>query len=110
VAKKKARAESARTLRRVAARAEQSLARDRERLFELEPGGNPKRPLQVVSASVVEIHALSVACPACGGAHEILEHAALTEGGTRLRVARLRCRQCGSQRSLFFQLVEPKPN
>lgn len=83
---------------------------DRQRLFELEPGGNPAYPVEVVSASVVETHALGVPCPLCDGAHEILEHAAVVEGGARLRVARLRCRQCGSQRSLFFRLVEPKPN
>jgi hypothetical protein len=77
----------------------------------LEAGGSPARPLDVPSASVVEAQALGVPCPQCQGPHEMLEHAAITaEGGARLREVRLSCRQCGSRRSLFFRLVEPKPN
>jgi hypothetical protein len=110
VAKKKARTESARTQRRALERAEQSVAKDRQRLFELEAGGSPQHPLEVPSASVVETHALGVPCPLCGGAHELVEHAAVVQDGVRLRAAHLRCRQCGSKRSLFFRLVEPKPN
>lgn len=110
VAKKKARTESARTQRRALERVEKSLAKDRQRLFELEVGGSAARPLEVSSASVVETHALGVPCPLCGGAHELLEHVALVHGGVRLRAAHLRCRQCGSRRTLFFRLVEAKPN
>jgi DNA-directed RNA polymerase subunit RPC12/RpoP len=87
------------------------LARDRERLFALEAGGSPARAIDVLSASVVESHALGVRCPLCEGAHEMLEHAAVvTESGARLREVHLRCRQCGSRRSLFFRLCESKPN
>jgi hypothetical protein len=110
VAKKKARTESARTQRRAFERAEQSLAKDRQRLFELEVGGSAGRPIEVSSASVVETHALSVPCPLCSGPHEVVEHAAVVDQGVRLREVRLRCRQCGSRRTLFFRLVEPKPN
>lgn len=110
MAKKKPRTESARTQRRALERAEQGLARDRQRLFELEPGGSAGRPLEVPSASVVEAHALSVPCPLCDGPHELVEHVALIREGTRLREVRLRCRQCGTRRSLFFRLVEAKPN
>lgn len=98
---------SPRQLVRQAQRAREQLAADRSRLFALEAGGSPARPLEVSSASVVETHALAVPCPRCDGAHELVEHAAITVDGVRLREARLRCRQCGTRRSLFFRLREP---
>jgi hypothetical protein len=55
----------------------------------------------------VEVRALSQRCPRCDGEHELLEHAAVTVQGARLRELRLRCRQCRSRRSLFFQIEEP---
>jgi transposase-like protein len=54
----------------------------------------------------VEVRALSQRCPRCDGEHELLEHAAVTAQGARLRELRLRCRQCHSRRSLFFQIEE----
>jgi hypothetical protein len=91
-------------------RATQKLADDSERLFELEEGGRAERPLAVGSASLVEVHARSVPCPRCNGVHDLLEHVALVKDGVRLREARLRCRQCGSMRSLFFRLLEARLN
>jgi hypothetical protein len=108
--KKKPRAMSARQKERKAERAREQLATDRERLFALEPGGSAARPLEVASASVVEAHGSSVPCPRCDGAQEALEHAAVTVNGARLRELRLRCRQCGTQRSMFFRLRESLPN
>jgi hypothetical protein len=108
--KKKARAESARSARRRLERGAEKLERERERLFELSPGGNAERPLSVKSASVVETRALSVVCPRCDGPHEILEHAAVLVGSERLREARLRCRRCGTRRSLFFRVEERRLN
>jgi hypothetical protein len=99
-----------RTKLREAARSLKKLDAARRRLFELEPGGSPERPLPVASAAVVEAHAESVACPRCGGKHEVVEHLALTIDGTRLREARLRCRQCGTTRSLWFCISEIGPN
>ena|ERR1041384_4296707 len=99
-----------RTKLREAARSVQKLQDARRRLFELEPGGTPERPLLVASAAVVEAHAESVACPRCSGRHDVVEHAALTINGTRLREARLRCRQCGTTRSLWFSINETGPN
>jgi hypothetical protein len=111
VAKKKPRADSPRTVRRASTRAQRDLARDRERLFGLEAGGSQSRAIDVPSASVVEAHALSVRCPQCEGPHEVLEHAAVVaQSGARLREVRLRCRQCGSRRALFFRLAPAKPN
>jgi transposase-like protein len=101
----------ARTARRALERAEEKLAQERVRLFTWEPGGTSERPLDVPSASVVEAHASSVKCPRCGGLHEVVEHAAIvTPGAQRLREARLRCRTCGTRRSLFFRIVSDAPN
>lgn len=104
--KKKPRPERARTQARRSARGAEKLARDRVRLFSLSPGGAAARPLLVTSPSVVEGRALAEPCPRCAGEHELLEHAAVTVNGARLREARLRCRACRSEHSLFFQIEE----
>ena len=93
-----------RTLRRESARKAERLARNRERLFLLELGGSPERPIDVDSAAVVEIRARGVPCPRCDGDLAVDEHAAVSAHGDRLREARLRCRKCGSRRSMWFRL------
>ncbi|HEX3597144.1 MAG TPA: hypothetical protein VHU80_18680 [Polyangiaceae bacterium] len=104
-----ARPKRARTARRESARAASQLSRDREKLSRLEPGGRPEAPLDVPSSSVIETRAAAVPCPRCDGTQVVEEHAAVTgPSGSRLREARLRCRRCGSQRSLWFRL--PLPN
>jgi transposase-like protein len=99
-----------RTKRRVDERNLEKLQNARERLYELEPGGAAERPLPVVSAAVVEAHAESVPCPRCEGRHEVIEHVAVTVRSVRLREARLRCRQCGTSRSLWFRISDVGPN
>jgi DNA-directed RNA polymerase subunit RPC12/RpoP len=99
-----------RSLRREGERALTKLQSANEKLFLLEPGGSEGRPLDVASAAVIEAHAESVPCPRCGGRHDVEEHLALTLAGARLRQVRLRCRQCGSRRSVWFRIAEPKPN
>lgn len=99
-----------RSVRRVAERAGSKLAQARERLFELELGGAPERPLTVPSAAVVEAHASSLVCPRCEGKHDLVDHVAVTRGGTRFREARLRCRQCASARSVWFLIRDVGPN
>jgi len=101
---------SDRNLRREQERASDKLKEARERLFVLEAGGTPERPLEAASAAVIEAHASSVPCPRCEGSQEVVEHAALVHDGVRLREAKLRCRQCGSQRSLWFKIVGPSLN
>jgi hypothetical protein len=101
---------SERTLRREGERATTRLQEDRERLFALEPGGRIERPIEALSAAVIEAHATSVPCPRCGGGLEVVEHTALVHDGVRLREAVLRCRQCGSPRSLWFKIVGNNPN
>jgi hypothetical protein len=101
---------SERTVRRQQERTEGRLRDDRERLFLLEPGGSPERPIAAQSAAVIEAQATRVPCPRCGGSQEVIEHAARVHAGVRLREARLRCRQCGSTRSLWFRIVGPSLN
>lgn len=99
-----------RATRREEERALAKLQAARERLFALESGGAPDRPLAVVSAAVVETHAESVPCPRCAGKHDVVEHVAVTLNKVRLREVRLRCRQCGTARSLWFRITEVGPN
>lgn len=110
VSKRKPRPERPRTQARRAERAREQLARDQERLFALSPGGDATRPLKATSASVLETRARQTPCPLCAGEHELLEHAAVSHAGVRLRKLDLRCRRCGSRRSLYFQLEESLPN
>jgi hypothetical protein len=101
---------SARTLRRVGERDQEKLARDRERLFALEPGGTAARPLIVESASVIEPTARAVRCPRCVGELRVEEHAARIVGGVSLRAVRLRCAQCGVPRELWFRITLALPS
>jgi hypothetical protein len=93
-----------RAIRREAQRRSASIAKDAERLFELEPGGSAERPIEVDSPSIVESRSRATPCPRCGGPHRVEEHAAVAVAGVRLREARLTCRSCGSRRSMWFQL------
>jgi hypothetical protein len=86
------------------------LARDRERLARLEPGGAPDRPIEVSSASLVEPTAESLPCPLCDGRLRALEHTAQAIDGARLRVVQVRCTHCGTQRALFLRIGTVLPN
>ena len=101
---------SARSERRSRERAADKLARDRERLAYLEPGGDRARPLEVESASQVEPHALALPCLACDGPNRLEEHAAVTVNGDRLRVARLACPRCGTRRDVWFRIAPARPS
>jgi hypothetical protein len=81
------------------------LAEDRERLFRLDVGGSPEKPLEVKVPSLVESTARERRCPRCEGEQDLLEHRAVVVGAARLREAVLRCRACGGQRSLWFRLT-----
>jgi ferredoxin len=91
--------------RRAKARAAEKLAKKREKLAKIEAGGSPERPIEVVSASVVEPAATSMPCPTCLGACRVEEHAAETVDGKRLRIARMLCVQCGAKRAVYFKIV-----
>jgi hypothetical protein len=103
----------ARTERREAERAAEKLARQREKLAAMAPGGSPDLPIDVTTAAVIEPQARSAACPRCGveGAARVLEHEAKTvllDGGERrLRVVKVGCTRCGASRPVYFRIVEP---
>ena len=90
-----------RTDRRTKDRETEKLLVARTKLAALEPGGSPERPEVVQSASVIEPHAESRPCYACGSGTRVEEHRA--EAG--LRVVAVRCKACGRTRSLYFQLA-----
>ncbi|HEU4410956.1 MAG TPA: hypothetical protein VFS43_37230 [Polyangiaceae bacterium] len=97
--------------RRAAQRSSDKLARQRERLWALEPGGSPGRPLEVPSASLVESRALALPCLRCGAAEARLdEHAAASAGGHILRTLRTHCGRCGAPRTLYLRVVPAGPN
>ncbi len=104
---KKSRAE-----RRQDARDAAKLARAKLKLASLEAGGAPDRPIEVTSASLVEPHASSLPCAACGASGVRCEdHTALTtEDDRRLRVAHVRCRQCGTAREIYFRIGTVLPS
>lgn len=104
-----------RAARRAAARAADKLASARRRLAALEPGGTPERPLDVISASVVEPHAASLECLACGRAPTRVEdHSVRFDGGSeatwRVRVVSVKCPSCGAERELFFRVGTTLPS
>ena len=101
---------SPRTERRTRAHTLEKLARDRDRLARIEPGGTPERPIALESASQVEPHALAMACVRCDGPNRLEEHAAENVGGEMLRVTRLSCARCGWKRELWFRIQRPLPS
>jgi hypothetical protein len=102
--------ERARTARRAALRAADKLADQRERLFSLEPGGTPERPIEIESPSVVEPRASALTCPRCEVAFRVVAHRAPSSAGMRLRQAEVACPRCGTHRSIWFRLVGPSLN
>ena len=102
-----ARTPKARTLRRARGRAAEKLARDRERLAQLEPGGAADRPIDVASPAQVDVIAEARPCPLCEGPLRLREHAAVTVDGVRLRAAHVACTACGIRRQMYFRLSEP---
>jgi hypothetical protein len=106
-----------RTERREAARDEAKLARMRMKLAALVLGGGPDRPIEVASASIIEPHASSMACAACGNLGvRVEEHVARTIEATgsepvrRLRVVHALCQRCGTRREVFFRIGTVLPS
>jgi predicted RNA-binding Zn-ribbon protein involved in translation (DUF1610 family) len=96
--------------RRAAGRQIAKDLRERERLARLETGGAPERPIEVISASLVEPRARSMPCPLCGAALRIDEHAARAIGGVPLRLVHVSCPMCGHKRVVYFVIVPALPN
>lgn len=83
------------------------LANARVRLVKLERGGAQERPLEVESASVIEPHALSMRCPACGEQGSRVDEHLATNG---LREVKLLCPWCGVRRELWFRITQMRPS
>jgi hypothetical protein len=106
-----------RTERREAARDAAKAARVRVKLAALERGGAPDRPIEVTSASIIEPHAGSMPCAACGNASvRVDEHVARTldgmdgEPARRLRVVHVVCPRCGTRREVYFRIGTVLPS
>lgn len=97
-----AKSKRARTERREAERAAVKQAKVGLRLSALEAGGSADRPIEVTSASVIEPHAASIPCAACGAGVRVEEHRAEAS----LRVVAVRCPQCGVTRELYFRIAQ----
>ena len=97
--------------RRAAQRSSDKLARQRERLAALEPGGSPGHPLEVASASLIESRALARPCLRCDATEARLdEHSAESVGGHIVRTVRTHCGRCGAGRTLYVRVVASGPN
>lgn len=99
-----------RTLIRKLTRQDEKLARDRQKLALLEPGGAWDRPIEVGSSSLVEPRARAMPCVRCEGEVRVDEHTAEEIGGMRLRLAHVRCTSCGLERRVFFRIGTVLPS
>lgn len=105
-----AKTKRSRAQRREGERAALKLKRELLRVDALLEGGNPKKPIVVPSASVVETLALGRTCPVCEGTLDLVEHQARVIEGLSQRVAITRCRICGTETERFFVLQEHVAN
>jgi hypothetical protein len=99
-----------RTLRRELERERNKLAKVRESLAALEPGGAPERPIEVESASQVEPHTRSMHCPICEDSYRVLDHEVATGPHGMLRVVTAQSPQCGRTTKIWFVLRPTLPN
>jgi hypothetical protein len=97
-------------VRRDLARRSPTFAAEAEALARLAPGGSPDHPLELSSASQVEVRAQSTPCPICTGELRVEEHEAEVLGGRRLRVVRVRCHHCAAPRQLYFRIGTALPS
>jgi hypothetical protein len=107
---KKSKRRPERSERRAQQRRDESAIADRWRLAALEEGGAPSKPIEVESASVIEVTAAAMPCVACGGRVRVDEHAARTVDDVPLRIVRVACSMCGRSRVLHFRVVVRAPN
>jgi hypothetical protein len=98
------RSERPRTKKRAEARTLHKLRAERERLFLLERGATPQRPIEIATPALVELKATALACPRCLTAFRIEAHRAAKVAGLRLREAEVSCPRCHVRRSLWFEL------
>jgi hypothetical protein len=94
-----------RTKRREVMRGLEKLADAREKLAALEPGGTPERPLEVESASQIEIRAQALPCLRCEGELKLHEHRSIVHAkGGPLREIELVCKTCSAHRLVWYRV------
>ncbi len=81
------------------------LAQARDRLARLEAGGSPSLPIDVESASQIEVRALSTPCLRCQGPNRLDDHTAETLEGHAVRVVSVHCHHCGAPRVFYFRVA-----
>ncbi len=74
------------------------------------PGGSAEQPIDVSSASVVELKARATACLQCDGEFEIRSDHATTDARGVLRELGLSCRGCHAPRTLWFRVLRAGAN
>jgi hypothetical protein len=74
------------------------------KLAALGPGASVDRPIDVASASVIEVHAMGLPCVACDEHGVRLDDHAAKNG---LRHVKVRCTRCGHVRELVFRIAQP---
>lgn len=83
---------------------------DREQAARTERGGNPEQPFIVRSAAIIEGKAARQRCLHCDATLRLVEHKAVAGGDLRRRKVNMRCRNCGAQRSFWFEIVSDLSN
>jgi hypothetical protein len=81
------------------------LAQARERLARVEPGGTPALPIEVDSASQIQLRAESTPCLRCQGPNWLDDHTAEKIDGHAVRVVRVHCHHCGAPRVFYFRVA-----
>ncbi|HTQ42603.1 MAG TPA: hypothetical protein VMI75_07570 [Polyangiaceae bacterium] len=85
-------------------RLDASVVAMRERLARLGPGGSAALPLDVESASQIEVRAESTPCLVCQGPYRVDEHTAERIDGQHVRVVCVHCHHCGARRVIYFRV------
>jgi hypothetical protein len=96
--------------RRERERALRKTVRQIEKLAVALPGGSADHPIDVTSASVVEVQARGTPCPQCAGELELLRERATSTARGVLRELELACRRCHAPRTLWFRVRVAAPS
>jgi hypothetical protein len=95
---------------RALARVDGRFAEEAARLARLQRGGSAEHPIDVRSASEIEVVAEGTPCPICRGGQRVDDHTAEVVGGRRLRLASVHCHHCGHVRTMFFRVGSALPS
>lgn len=81
--------------------------RARDELARLEAGAAADHPLALPSASLVELEATAHPCLRCLSRVRVDDHVVEYGAAGPLRVAHVKCPQCGLERDMYFRIVPP---